>query len=261
MGEKRRFSQTARMHTRRKMVVGLTLLVAISAGGVALLIASQRDDTRRQQDVGPGRLLVKGRTELSVCVDGAGGYVLADRDVALVSTAVDSALGSLDQAPREFGTPSVTSGCPPPLPLTGKRLYYNDLCCVFVSVVRDQRSVSPHLLFVYFVSDDAYSESFGEKSYATGTAESYCRGDTCSPMTASLYVRSSARGNLLADGVLEAVGLAPPRVEPEPTIDWAACAQGTPRPWCRTYESCKQAADSDLDCADLWKRLGGTPSP
>jgi hypothetical protein len=237
------------------------VVVALVIGAAAWLASSELVGDAQETPQEPGHLVAPGRMRLSLCVDGAGGHTATNDDVASVSTALDAALASLEAVPPEFGTPSVVLGCPPSIPLSGNRLDSNDLCCVFQRVVMDQRAVSPHLLFVYLVAELPYNQSFGTRPYATATAESYCRGDACSVMTASLYAPASAGTTVLAQGILKSVGLQPETVDPQPTLDWSSCAAGTPRPWCRTYDACLEAESADADCAELWQQLGATPAP
>ncbi len=227
-------------------------------------------DGFRPEDIGaqqgparPGNLLAGNRTHLSLCVDGAGGGSITSVELDRVSSALDSGLGSLDRIPPEFGQPSVTAGCPPPIPLTGERLDSFDLCCGFSTRITDAALLSLHRLFIYFVPDDTYAASFGpDQPYARAVPERVCRGDFCSEMTVAVYFPQTVATEVLAQGILE--GLALHATEPRPTFDpqgfLESCQQGTPVAGCDRYFLCITPTPM-LNCDSFWREIGLEPPP
>ena len=218
----------------------------------------------------PGDLLTSSRTHLSLCVDQAGASPREPTtgDVERVSKAVTDALATLHPLPPEFGKPSVSAGCPAPIPLTGARLGYEQTCAVCPArVFTDAAQLSPHRIFAYFVPDTMYALSFGDdEPYTMSTAESLCEGGgrsrsdtTCGGMTASIYAPDSITDGDLAHAVLKSLGLAP--ITPQPPIDWASCTLGTPRPECDRYLYCLSAPTEDQICKDFWQKARITPPP
>lgn len=210
---------------------------------------------RSEQEQGDGgRLRAPQRTHLSLCVDSAGGGDISDDDVTRVGEALDAGLGSLDEVPQEFRDPETVRGCPAAIDLTGRPLSYTDLCCTTVHSVRDISLVSPHLIFVYFVPDDVYVQSFRDAGWAGWIwgAEHFCKGDTCSPVTISVYVPTTTTSGDLTHAL--ALGLVRDPQTPEPTADWKNCLDGTPESWCLEISPCFATVD-DPQCADFWEEF------
>ena len=185
---------------------------------------------------------------------------MTTQEVARVSKAVADAVGTLKPVPPEFGKPSVTAGCPAPIPLTGKQLDFYDLRGTLAKGFRDAAQLSPFRVFVYFVPDTVYAASLGDfKPYAKATAETLCRGDTCTEVTVSIYAPDSISDAELANGVLGGLALEPRT--PEPTFDWSSCNQGTPRPECERYFYCLSVPPEDPRCKTFWQGARITPPP
>lgn len=256
----------------------LSAFLVLAGLALASLIALQVVGVRGGGD-DPGNLVAPGRTHLSVCVDGAGGINVSPSDVDKVSTALDNALASLAQVPPEFGQPTVTGGCPPPLPL-GEPLDYGDRNGGLAQFLADATLASQHLLWVYSVPDELYAASFGSEPFTRATAEIVCRNpprtpptppepghpyigfrdNVCSPTTVSLYLPASIGTGLMEEAVLRALGLFPRK--PDPTFDLHACEQGTLVPGCREYLRCTSPlTPTGPYCEDeeLWESLGLEP--
>lgn len=197
------------------------------------------------------------RTQLSVCVDGAGGLVVSDAEVEKVRQTLDEALNSfpnvppayLDdlqiaapQVPPQYLQRQVVSGCPAPRALTATPSNPSDWSFDFGVVVPGPEAASEHRVFVYFVQGDAYAASFANAPYATTVEEFVCGGDVCEGVTRGLYVPAGVPGDALQEGLLFALNLLTVRTsDPLPEADdLAACERGeVPYP----YHSCAGLED------------------
>ena len=71
------------------------------------------------------------------------------------------------------------------------------------------RPPSDYTLFVYFVSEDAYVQSFGTRPYFSSTAEIFCVGDVCPGVTTALYVPTSIGADTLRQALVDNLNLGP----------------------------------------------------
>src|SRR4030042_1915105 len=67
-------------------------------------------------------LLAENRTELSVCVEGAGGLDISDEHVERGRQALEGGLEGGSFVPSEYSQRTITVGCPPPSAHLGQAL-------------------------------------------------------------------------------------------------------------------------------------------
>lgn len=165
-----------------------------------------------------GILSTSHRSNLSVCVDGAGGATIGNDAILAVQQALEQGLESVStvysDALMHLENSTVSAGCPPPTAaLTSEEL---------ASAIRKHGDLhgepaflwspdapSEHRVFVYFVPSDVYASVFGTKPYAEGAAEFFCEALTCAEVTTAIYVSESVVVSTLADGLLDAIGYLP----------------------------------------------------
>lgn len=208
--------------SKRLLPFGLTLgIVALTAVLIACFAGPQEGNApvepRQQagtalpsvQEV-PNLLETSNRTELSLCVDGAGGFTPAQAQVQLVRQALDGAVAVVPSLPTEYGQRAVSAGCPPPTAMIGRPVPEDE---PWTGVVRvgagAPRDPSLHRLFVYFVSPDAYALHFGAKPYFRTIAEEMCQVDECWGVTGALYVSPSITADTLREALIDNLNLRP----------------------------------------------------
>lgn len=227
------------MTNRLKLYLGGGLLVA--GIGVAVFVLSQFAAGDEPAVTVEGQLLASSRSNLSLCVDGAGGFSVSSREVEAVREALARGLASVPDVPDEYAEPNVVAGCPPATGLTGTPV--NPLDRIGGLILTGGEAPSPHFAFIYFVPAEAYGGSFGSQPYGRTHEESICRGDVCfSGVTAGLYLSPSVTSEVLQQALLHVLNW-PPRtpVPQDEYIDWEACERGElPHP--------------ELTCDVYWQR-------
>lgn len=176
-----------------------------------------------------GLLGTSNRANLSLCVDGAGGFTLSAQDVANVRRALADGLTSVrDRFPgaakyREGA--EVSEGCPPATAaLTAAELAdreadgtakAGDIPGNPIRIPGTGDTPSSHVLYVYIVPEDVYERTFATAGpWAKGAAEMLCFGHACAQVTTALYVPPRIDAARLMEGVLSSIGLGPPLVDP-----------------------------------------------
>lgn len=217
----------------------VTLMVLAGMALVVLVVASSGEGagtSMRQQpgDDGDGmtQSSATGRDHLSVCVDGAGGARVSEREIDMVQGALDAVLQAAPDPPPEFGDATTSAGCPPPVGLTGEVHGYGDRGGLELPARALEVSEHPsrHVLHVYFVPASVYTASFGIDAYATTQEEYVCPTDRCSSKTLGLYVKPGAMTDLLRRALRGVLGLIPR--EPDLAEVREFCATDTPEEWC-----------------------------
>lgn len=232
------------------MAVGLAVLAAAcgSSSQKSLSETPADTDVAEEDEITIGGLLrVSNRTNLSLCVDGAGGFSVSDDDVDRVRNALETVLAAADDPPSEYSDPVVSLGCPPPVALTGRRLSILDRHSLEVSPLESASDVSRHRFHVYVVPPEVYETSFGGDTYATTAEEFICESDVCTSVTRGLYVTPSTSSDVIGRALRAGLVLLPPL--PEPTEYSQFCLSGTPEEWCFLYDYCR-AVPTDATCED-----------
>ena len=185
------------------------VLFAVACGGDGenpnRVLPTPTDEEHAKERIHPSNPLIDAeRNELSICVTGEGGYVSNADDLARVEAALNDGLAKHDGLPVEYGSRSVTEGCPPTrVPLgratSGPSAYG-----------RPVETPSKHFMFVYLLPEATYHATFpiGER-YSLGSAEHVCSGDTCERATFGLYLPSNADPSDIERALLEALRLVP----------------------------------------------------
>ena len=239
------------MQLKRLATAGAILGALVLVAGLSVYFAGAAKDEAPLADLTPlGELGVDlallvegvdGRTEYGFCVDGAGGYDIAEADVNKVRAAVDSAFAALPSIPHR-----VVVGCPAPMALTGEDL--DAVARVQRLCLADGERPSPHAVALYFVTEETFDRAFPRTyPYALTAEERICdEGDVWRAVTGGVYVTSSITAAQLRYAFLDAEGLAPGLPE--------GCVGEPLRPsWIVTPES-------DW-CDALWREVGVTPPP
>ena len=139
-------------------------------------------------------LFALARTELSICVDGMGGYHATEADLDTFSDALRTVLSEHPEAPQEQSAPSVSAGCPAPKIIDEAGTVYSRLV--------DQPS--EHYLFVYFLSLEDYRAAF-HGLYTVDGAEHVCSGDECMLATLGIYIPSTEGLEILQQAIIDAL--------------------------------------------------------
>ena len=238
------------------------ILIAVGLAALTAACASSTDqppsDTAIDADVGGegevtsgGLLLVSNRTQLSLCVDGAGGFSVSDDEVDRVRDALEGVLAAADNPPSEYSDRAVSRSCPPPTALTGSVLDYGERYGFGVlsgsGALETAGDASRHRLHVYVVPPDVYATSFGADAYATTAEDLLCDVDVCIWLTQGLYITPSTGSDVISRALRSVLVLNPPL--PEPTVYAQVCLSGTPEEWCYQYNYC-QAVPTDATCED-----------
>lgn len=168
------------------------------------------------------------RTNLSVCVDGAGGHAVSAPEVAMVRRALADGLTSVSdvyQRATDYREGAeVSEGCPAhTAALTVAELAAweasgdssaDDIRGSPINV-RGPDTPSSHLLFVYFIPSGVYERAFdAEDPWTLGAAEMLCGGHSCAQVTAALYVSPSIDPAELSAALLSGIGYGEPQVDP-----------------------------------------------
>lgn len=210
------------------------LIAVLAAAGYWVTQLVDAQQTAPELTASP--LLITNRDRLSLCVDGADGFTASSEDVDSVRTALDAGLGKQLQIPNEYTKRVVTAGCPPPSARLGTPEDYIGLNAT--RYYPGDGSPSEHLLFIYFVSRDVYTASFGTQPYAYVPEEFICEGDVCWVVTYGLYFPESVTPDVLEATLVDRLVLPRPN-NPEPVLDWSACERGEqpyPDNTCDQYE-------------------------
>lgn len=214
------------------------VLGSISLLGATVFVAAQFLDSREATQTDSvsagtnvsftgGMLTTSNRSNLSVCVDAAGGATSVSADVEKVRQAIDDGLAGVadvyinaQQYQRDV---EVTSGCPAPTAaLTAAELAERPSTQRHSDLLGDPvrlASPSQHRVFVYFVPADVYDLAFSSKPYARGAAEFLCEGHVCAEVTTGLYVRPSVSADVLSEGLRDVIGFLPSAAEGDPPYD------------------------------------------
>lgn len=207
--------------SNRLLLGGLTLgTFALTGVLIACFVGTQEGDAPvatpggtplSHVDFQPGSLLfTTNRTQLSLCVEGAGGFSVAQAEVELVRRALEDAVAVVPSLPAEYAQRSVSAGCPLATALIGRLVPEDEPWTGVVRVgVGTSRDPSLHRLFVYFVSPDAYAAHFGTRPYFRTTAEDICEVDECGGVTSALYVPPSITPGTLREALFNNLNLRP----------------------------------------------------
>jgi|FLYL01.1.fsa_nt_gi hypothetical protein len=231
---------------------GSALILLIALVGLAVLLVRL---TAAEEDEGGGYLFSDLRTRLSICVDTRVDDVAVENPVDRVRKALADAFSRARAegvaVPREYNDPVVVAGCPPSVALGEVPLEGGVEQAARSKVVSSLEDLSPHLIHLYFVGEDALQAAFHDRDrffdgavrpYAFSTEEMFCPTDACWDRTTGLYVVHSADAGALVRALHWTLGLRlPPTPGPEPTLDFRSCvpdAEGTPAPWCDIYDIC-----------------------
>ena len=134
------------------------------------------------------------REVLSFCVDGAGGLAVTDADVEHVQQGADSIIAALGDGGYLgwIAEAQVVQDCPPAL--------------VPLGTANIVRVASEHRVFVYFLSDDVYSDTFSDAPYARQSAEICCMTGNDAEVTTSIFVTRSIQNGKMGEALMHAIG-------------------------------------------------------
>lgn len=190
----------------RRMILPSAVIAALILAATGALIAQevQTDEERTTFESQLPGLTTSNRSVRSLCVDGAAGHSVSDRDVDVVLAAAREALDGIKDAyaflEGELPVEAV-KGCPPPMGLTGTP---------GPRVGRIGRGVaepSIHSVFVYIVPEDVYADNFADYPYGRAGEEFYCiRRSECSSVTEGLYITPTTDPATLQEGLLDSMG-------------------------------------------------------
>lgn len=147
-------------------------------------------------------LRTSNRTMLSLCVDGAGGFLISDAQVEAVEAALEESLGGIHNPLPEFRQWEVSTGCPP-----APNLFITDTGVVLDGLGAKTDWPSRHLVFVYFLPADSFKPS-SDFPYEEMTTEQMCIEYSCYAVTAGLYVNASISQEILREALLRTLGFA-----------------------------------------------------
>ncbi len=155
-----------------------------------------------------GILATTNRDHLGFCLSRFPEQSVANSDIDKLANAIlaaDRSLNGFDGAKRYFDTHSVKADdCPPPPVPLGRRQVSKYHASEYAGRVAIP---SVHRVFVYFVSKDVYTATFGAEPYVAAAAEMLCSGDNCAEVTTAIYTTRAVSDRELAAAILRALGL------------------------------------------------------